>query len=217
MPDLAPDPIQEVEEWSGRVPLHLPKYSMRPLSLMVVTLLSAGCMGGPVSRVYVMTRASASDQTTTTDGTKPALQVEIASLPAFLDNSDILVRSGPFTLDSSSTGHWGERLSLGLTHALAADLERKLPGYRVSLERSDTPAGRRLQLEVDSFDVYPDGHCILAASWAVVQKSGAAAPVFGRGVFATPASGANPADDGVLVRAMAGTIAQLADAIVGSL
>jgi uncharacterized lipoprotein YmbA len=147
----------------------------------------------------------------------PALQVETASLPAFLDNNDILVRDGRYALDSSRTGHWGERLSLGITHTLAADLTRKLPGYRVSLRRSDAPAGRRLQVEVESFDVYPDGRCVLMASWSVVQKSGVAPANIGRGVFATPALRVNHADDEQLVSAMAGTIDQLADAIAGSM
>jgi uncharacterized lipoprotein YmbA len=189
----------------------------RPLVLLGVAFSVPGCIGGPASVVYVMSPSMDSQQTQTTDANMPALQVETASLPSFLDNSDILIRRGPYVLDASSTGHWGERLSLGITHALRADLTRKLPGYRVSLERSETPTSLRLQLEVDSFDVYPDGHCVLAASWSIVQKSGTTPPAFGRGVFTAPASPAQHAGDEELVNAMAGAIAQLADAIVGSM
>jgi uncharacterized lipoprotein YmbA len=191
--------------------------SLQPFFLAGIALLSAGCIGGPSPRVYVMSEASDFRQTRTTDARLPVLQVETGSLPSFLDNSDIIVRRGPHALDSSSTGHWGERLSLGITHALAADLSRRLPGYRISLERSRAPAGRRLQFEVDAFDVYPDGHCVLAASWAIVQKSGIAPASFGQGVFATPASGVNHVKDKELVGAMAGTISQLADAIAGTM
>ena len=189
----------------------------RPLVLLGVAFAVPGCIGGPASVVYVMSPSMDSQQTQTTDAYMPALQVEPASLPSFLDNSDILIRRGPYVLDASSTGHWGERLSLGITHALRADLTRKLPAHRVSLERSETPTSLRLQLEVDSFDVYPDGHCVLAASWSIVQKSGTTPPAFGRGVFTTPASPAQHAGDEELVNAMAGAIAQLADAIVGSM
>jgi uncharacterized lipoprotein YmbA len=189
----------------------------RPTVLLIVAFSLAGCIGGAPSAVYVMSPARDSKQTQTTDANMPAFQVETASLPSFLDNSDILVRRGPYVLDASSTGRWGERLSLGITHALSADLTKKLPGYRVSLERSETPTSLRLQLEVDSFDVYPDGHCVLAASWTFVQKSGTSPPAFGRGVFTTPASLAQHAGDEELVSAMAQTIAELADAIVGSM
>jgi hypothetical protein len=89
------------------------------------------------------------------------------------------------------------------------------------------PNGRRLQVEVDSLDVYPDGHCVLAASWSVVAASGAtvsdagasgaAPPAFGRGVFVTPASSSSHADDEEIVRAMAEATAELADAILASL
>jgi len=185
--------------------------------LLGVAFSLAGCIGGPASAVYVMSQARDLQQTQTANANMPALQVETASLPSFLDNSDILVRRGPYVLDASSTGHWGERLSLGITHALSADLTQKLPGYRVSLERSDIPTSMRLQLEVDSFDVYPDGHCVLAASWTFVQKSGTTPPASGRGVFTTPASPAQHVGDEELVSAMAGTIAELADAIVGSM
>jgi uncharacterized lipoprotein YmbA len=186
---------------------------LRPLCLLGVALTSCGCFGGPASRAYVLSVASDSAPAQATAANFPSLQVTTAALPSFLDNSDILVRHGPHALDSSPTGHWGERLSLGITHALAADLSQKLPGYRVSLARSETPSGRRLQLEVDSFDVYPDGHCVLAASWAIVQKSGDAPVTLGQGVFTTPAAGVNHAADEELVSAMADTISQLADAI----
>jgi uncharacterized lipoprotein YmbA len=190
---------------------------LRPVCLMGMTFSIICCVGGPAPQVYVMTAAGDSKQAQTTDASIPALQVETASLPAFLDNSDILVRRGPYALDASSTGHWGERLSLGITHALSADLTQKLPGYRVSLGRSESPAGLRLQLEVDSFDVYPDGHCVMAANWTIVQKSGIKPPAFGRGVFATPASAENHAADAELVSAMARAVGQLADAIVASM
>ena len=189
----------------------------RRLCLLGAALMAGGCMGGPASQIYVMSTAAVAERTAMTDGSIPALQVELATLPAFLDNSDILVRRGPHALDSSSTGRWGERLSSGITHALAADLARRLPGYRVMLGPPETAAGSRLRLEVDSFDVQPDGRCVLAASWAIVQRAGAAPPAVGRGVFATPAAGVSHVDDGVLVRAMAATVAQLADAIAGTL
>jgi uncharacterized lipoprotein YmbA len=185
--------------------------------LLGVAFLSIGCSGGPARRVYVMSTAITAGQTTISDADLPALQVETVALPSFLDNSSILIRQGHYVLDSSRTGRWGERLSLGITHTLAADLTQLLPAFRVSLERSQAARSRRLDVEVDSFDVDADGHCVLTASWSIVQKSGVVAPVFGHGVFDTPAPAAAHADDQQIVRAMAGATAQLANAIARSL
>jgi uncharacterized lipoprotein YmbA len=191
--------------------------SPRPLILLSLALLSIGCFGGPARRVYVMSQAINTGQPTISDVDLPTLQVETASLPSFLDSTSILVRQGPYALDSSATGRWGERLSLGITHTLAADLAHLLPGFRVSLQRSQAATSRRLDVEVDSFDVFADGHCVLTASWSIVEKSGVVAPVFGHGVFDTPASAAIHADDQQIVRAMAGVTGLLANAIARSL
>ena len=184
----------------------------RAWKLIAVVLSLTGCVGGAVSQRYVLSEPVALSAAGMT-----FLQVEPASLPAYLDNASILVRRGSYALVSSRTGHWGERLSLGITHALGADLARKLPAYRVGFERAAAPGGIRLQLDVDSFDLYPDGHCVLAAGWAVVQKSGAAPSAVGQGVFEIPASKVVKVDDEVLVAAMAGAIGQLADAIAATL
>jgi hypothetical protein len=155
------------------------------------------------------------------------LQVEVVALPAYLDNTDILLRRGPHRLESVPTGHWGERLSLGLTHAIAAELTDKLPGIRVALERPESPTARLLRVNVASFDVFPDGHCVVVAEWAIVDKfaSGAAGtagasaplPVLGGGTFATPPLPQAHPDVAALVGAMSTAVELLADGIVATL
>jgi uncharacterized lipoprotein YmbA len=189
----------------------------RPLILLGLALLSIGCFGGAPRRVYVLSTALTAGQSTISDVELPALQVETVSLPSFLDNTSILVRQGTYALESSRTGRWGERLSLGITHTLAADLAPLLPGFRLSSQRSQAAASRRLEVEVDSFDVFADGHCVLTASWSIVEKSGVVSPVSGHGVFETPTSAATHADDPQIVRAMAAATGQLANAIARSL
>jgi uncharacterized lipoprotein YmbA len=176
------------------------------------------CSSGPPLRTFVLTPPLAPTALSpTTASPTERIVIRRVLVPDYLDTTDILIRHGAYALDSSRTGRWGERLSLGITHALSADLMQKLPAYRIELGQSETPDSLRLQLEVDSFDVYPDGHCVLAANWTIVQKSGIKPPAFGRGVFATPASAENHVADAELVSAIASTVAQLADAIVGSL
>jgi hypothetical protein len=102
-------------------------------------------------------------------------------------------------------------------------LSAALPQYRVSLQGTESPAARLLRVEVDTFDVFPDGHCVLVAEWAIDDKTGAPAPaparapVLGRGTFVTPPLASPHPDDAALVGAMSAAVAQLADGVVGSL
>jgi len=149
------------------------------------------------------------------------LQVEVVALPAYLDNTDILLRRGPHRLESVPSGHWGERLSLGLTQALAAELTDKLPRIRVVLERPESRTVRLLRVSVASFDVFADGHTVLVAEWTVVDKpragASASAPVFGDGTFVTPPLSQVHPDVAALVDAMSAAVARLADGIVATL
>jgi uncharacterized lipoprotein YmbA len=188
-----------------------------------VSLMSVACFGGPRRQIYVLTTATTVPNVAAYPTAVPALRVEMVLLPAYLDNTEILRRLGPHRLEPVPRAHWGERLSLGVTHALAADLSAALPQYRVSLQGTESPAARLLRVEVDTFDVFPDGHCVLVAEWAIVDKSGAPAPaparapVLGRGTFVTPPLASPHPDDAALVGAMSAAVAQLADGVVGSL
>jgi len=182
-----------------------------------VSLLSVACFGGARRQIYVLTAATIVPNVAAYPPEVPALQVEMVLVPAYLDNTEILLRLGPHRLETAPLAHWGERLSLGLTHALAADLNATLPQYRVSLQRTESPAVRLLRVAVDTFDVFPDGHCVLVAEWTIVEKSGAPAPVLGRGTYVTPPLAIAHPDAAALVGAMSAAVAELADAVVGSL
>ena len=186
-----------------------------------VSLLSVACLGGPRRQIYVLTTATTVPNVAAYPTEVPALQVEMVLLPAYLDNTEILLRLGPHRLEPAPLAHWGERLSLGLTHALAADLTASLPQYRVSLQRTESPVARLLRVEVDTFDVFPDGHCVIVAEWAIVDKAGAPAPapapVLGRGTYVTPPLAIAHPDGAAVVGGMSAAVAELADGVVGSL
>jgi uncharacterized lipoprotein YmbA len=145
------------------------------------------------------------------------LQVEVVGLSAYLDNTAILLRRGAHRLESAPLGHWGERLSLGITHALAADLAAKLPQVRVVLQRPQTPAARLLRVNINGFDVFPDGRCVLVADWAIVEKSRASPPILGAKTFVTPALAQGAPDVAALVGAMSAAVGALADGVAATL
>ena len=192
----------------------------RQALFLAATLGTAGCLGGPHSQTFVMSGATAPAAIPAIPANEQAsavLQVEVVGLPAYLDTTDILLRRGAHRLESLPLGHWGERLSLGITHSLAADLTDKLPLYRVVLHRSEAPSARLLRVNVDTFDVFPDGHCVVVADWAIVEKSRGPAAVLGQGTFVTPPLAQAKPDAAALVAAMSAAVAGLAEGVVGTL
>jgi uncharacterized lipoprotein YmbA len=134
-------------------------------------------------------------------------------VPDYLDTTDILLRDGRNEIKVDPTGRWGERLSDGLTQALAADLAARLPRESVVLDASDR-AGRRLLVSVQALDLWPDGHCVMAADWSLVEPGAKTAAITGSGRFDTGAvADMSSASDANRVDAIARTVAKLADAI----
>jgi uncharacterized lipoprotein YmbA len=144
------------------------------------------------------------------------VQLQRILLPDYLDTTDLVLRSGAHELKVSPTGRWGERLSIGLTDALAAALAVRLPQDAVVLDPAGEPAARRVLVDVAAFDVWPDGHCVLAASWTVLARDPAAAAVSGRETFDLAAGGPAAAGDAAVVAAMAQAVGRLADRVAAA-
>jgi uncharacterized lipoprotein YmbA len=137
-------------------------------------------------------------------------------VPDYLDTTEILLRDGRHEIKVDATGRWGERLSEGLTQALAADLAARLPPDSVVLDAS-SKAPRQLLINVEALDLWPDGHCVIAADWSIVERGAKTAAITGSGTFDTPAvTGVSSVGDANLVDAIAHTVAQLADAIASN-
>jgi uncharacterized lipoprotein YmbA len=185
--------------------------------LVVIALLSlfAGCASHPSGNIYVLNSASDSAVSTAGAAAAPVLQLERVLVPDYLDTTDILLRVDQHEVQASYTGRWGERLSLGVTHALRVDLADRLPKDTVLLGRSSNRPVRRLLVMVDTFDVWADGHCILKANWSLETENRAVVKI-GHGTFAAPAPGGAAGGDGAVVSSMANAVGQLADSIASA-
>jgi uncharacterized lipoprotein YmbA len=149
----------------------------------------------------------------TKSASRPVLQLRRVLVPDYLDTTDILERVGQYQLKSSSTGRWGERLSLGITHALGSDLAIRLPMNRVTFDHPAEKSVRQILVSVDRFDVWGDGHCVLTANWSLLESHSGAVLTEGRGNFVTtPVRSGNPSD-GAVVAGMADAVSELADSI----
>jgi uncharacterized lipoprotein YmbA len=186
-------------------------------SLLCASLLAgAGCASGPAPRTYVLGTPMEAWSASAPPPEAPRLQLQRILLPDYLDTTDLVLRSGAHELKVSPTGRWGERLSIGLTDALAAALAMRLPQDAVALDPGGERAAWRMLVDVAAFDVWPDGHCVLNASWTVLARDPAAAAVSGRGTFDIAAAGPGPAGDAAIVSAMAKAVGRLADRLAAA-
>jgi uncharacterized lipoprotein YmbA len=184
----------------------------RSLVLLVLNSVVAACISSPAPATYVLSHAV--DFTMETGSASGSVvQLRRVLVPDYLDTTEILQRVGQYQLKSSSTGRWGERLSLGITHALGSDLAIRLPMYRMTFDHSAEKSVRQILVSVDRFDVWGDGHCVLTANWSILESHSGDASTEGRGNFVTtPVRSGNPSD-GAVVAGMADAVSQLADSI----
>jgi hypothetical protein len=191
------------------------------LTLAALFIL-AGCSSTPVPRTYVLSTPADPTAGVHNESGQPVVEIPTVSMPDYLDTPDIFSRDGRNELKSSATGRWGERLSLGVTHALEVALGRRLPGFLVT--HTPVPSGqaaRSVLVDVDGFDVQPDGRCVLTAHWTTTGSDAQATSITERGTFvtmvaATPGS-KDPLPDAAVVAAMAASVDQLADRIANNL
>ena len=130
--------------------------------------LAACSLPGPPPAQYVLDPVPAATATTVSQTALPIVEVGRVQLPDYLDTTDILERRGN-QLVPSETGRWGERLSIGMTHALVISLASRLPGMMVT---GTTPAGRpalQVLVDVGAFESRPEGQVVLVARWVVAD------------------------------------------------
>jgi uncharacterized lipoprotein YmbA len=143
----------------------------------------SGCGTFPLPRTYVLGDL---DQSAPGGVVNEAglihIELRPVAVPDYLDTTDIVRRTASNEVTTSSTGRWGERLSLGITRALALDLARQLPQMVIE-SRSAYEPSRRLFVDVERFDIGEDGRCTLTARWRVANSGGKDKPDSEQGTF----------------------------------
>jgi uncharacterized lipoprotein YmbA len=180
---------------------------------IALTCVVAGCISGRAQQIYVLNDAADTPRDNEAVVGRTELQLERVLVPDYLDTTEILSRAGEHELHASSSGRWGERLSLGIMHALWADLAIRLPQDRVMLARPVEKSARQILVNVDAFDVRANGHCVLAADWTILDSNRTVVLAAGRGTFIVPSDRSDNAGDAAVVSAMAEALRQLAESI----
>ncbi len=187
---------------------------MRTLAIWLTlpTLLTlTACGGGPAESLFLLGHP-AEAPVGAAPGTPP-LMVRTAIVPDYLDTGDIVRRGAGNQITVSTGGRWGERLSLGITDALAAALALRLPGRTVTTLAPTESGGLTLSLDVTAFEIGADGPCRFSARWKLV---GAGASPDTGSEFSV-AEDATPGDDASAAAAMTRAIDRLAATIATTL
>ena len=178
-------------------------------ALAAVAALLTGCGSAPAIRIYELGNPAPATAGVWSESGLPIIELKTVSVPDYLDSSDILRSVGPNEVTASPTGRWGERLSLGLTHALASGLAQRLPKTVIETTADVEPA-RQLLVDIEQFEIEADGKCLIAARWRLTTAEGATSAAGERGTFS---EAAGSIDDGAIAAAMTRDVDQLADKI----
>jgi uncharacterized lipoprotein YmbA len=187
---------------------------MKPYAGTCLPLLLGvtACSAGPPPRTYLLTPPLEAASLVMPAAPAGHIVIRRVLVPDYLDTTDILLRDGSSETKISATGRWGERLSQGLTHALAADLTARLPTGTIELDPGTER--RQLLIDVTALDLWPDGRCAMAATWTLIDHDAPRAVAGGSGTFeSTPVGGTTDVGDERLVEAVTRAVDQLADAI----
>jgi len=169
-------------------------------------LMLCGCGTFPLPKVYILGDEAQPTPGVTDEAGLPHLELKTVTVPDYLDTTDILRRSTSNEVVTSTTGRWGERVSVGLTRALRTDLAARLPNVVIESRGAYEPA-RRLLVDVERFEIGEDGRCTLTARWRITTADNKLASNSEQGTFIV--SGASTTDAAAST-AMTSAIDQLA-------
>ena len=180
----------------------------RTAPLVGLLAMLAGCGINPTLRTFELGDQSSPALGVWADNGLPSVELKTVTVPDYLDSTDILRHNGRNELIPSPTGRWGERLSRGLTHALATALSARLPQMVITTIATSAPR-RQIFVDIERFDIETDGRCLIAAHWQIATADGRS-PIRAHGTFGATATAT---DDQAIAAAMTDAVDQLASEI----
>lgn len=189
---------------------------IRSSALAALIPILAGCLSHREYRhIYSLDRALDAKTEALGAPERPVMQLQRVLIPDYLDTTDILLRMGTNEIHDSATGRFAERLSSGVTHALRSDLASRLSSYSVMLVQPADRTAREIVVNVEAFDVWPTGRCVLVADWTILEAGRRTVLASDRGTFTTGAAG-TVQGDGAIVTSMADAVQRLADRVAST-
>lgn len=181
-------------------------------AILIVTLLAiAGCgRSGPPPTTYVLGQPAPAAASVEPLAGRPVVEVRPVLVPDYLDVSDLMVRRTDNVVMPSTTGRWGERLSVGFTHALAQALGRRLPGVTVTTAASGDQTRLQVLVDVETFEPRAGGSVVLVARWRITDGGDRRTLAGERVSLTEPIAGS---DDAAMVSAMTRAVDDFANRV----
>ena len=139
---------------------------------MVVALAAGGCLSvSPLPRSYLL---SATAPTSPAPHASVAVGVGPVRIPAYLDRSSIVVRTGEGEVELSDEHRWAEPLRDGIGRTLAENLSAMIPTDAVAVFPWRTPwtVDYRVAVDILRFDGAPGRSVVLHARWRLLDAAG---------------------------------------------
>ncbi|MGD9245946.1 MAG: PqiC family protein [Desulfobacterales bacterium] len=160
--------------------------------LGAVMVILAGCASySQPSKFYVlnvMPQLEATAQVTTGDA-DILMGIGPITLPAYLNRSHIVTRTGENELKISEFHLWAEPLKDNIARVMMESLSRLLNTNQIVTYpwRTSSRVAYQITLDVTRFDVGSDGHAQLDVYWTVFGKDGKEEMFKKKSIFRTPA------------------------------
>jgi len=140
--------------------------------LVLSSLALSACGGGPPPDLYVL-----GDTATVAPEPKAALPDPVVELkpvrvPDYLDTTDMITRTSSGRIVTSQSARWAERLSVGVTRAVATSLEAKLPQLTVTTSPPLDDPQWQILIDIQAFEAQSGGQCILTGRWSIRRGRG---------------------------------------------
>ena len=144
------------------------------LSGLVLEILALSACGssGPPPKLYVLGDTAQVGTGDVSQLSFPVVELKSVRIPDYLDTTEIFLRQAGGHIVASQSARWGERLSVGVTRAIAISLDTRLPDVAVTTSPSLEEPRWQILIDIDAFETQAEGQCVLAGRWSIWEGRG---------------------------------------------
>ncbi len=173
---------------------------MKKTGVALLCLMLAACSGGsPDSHYYTL---SAVGPATAPAPGKPQFRLAGVHLPSIYDRPQMVVRTGPQSVEINEFDRWAEPLERMTARTLAQDIALRRPQHPGPISAEQ----QKLQVSVDEFAADRSGMARLSGSWKITGIDNQVSA--GEFAYSKPVEAGHPEN---VAAAMSALLGQLAD------
>ena len=151
-------------------------FKSKPLTIIICSLVLAGCLGGASAptNFYMLSSLSPSQGGQSAATAKDRIRIGLATVvvPEYLNRNEIVVNLDNTVYQLAEFNQWAEPLNDNLTRVLAENLTNLLQDDSITVflsSDSSIPPDYRLEIDVLSLDGNLGGQAALVVQWALLE------------------------------------------------